>query len=67
MGAVLSPVVSKSETEDQAVSHDRWFRAKVQASLSDPRPATPHDQVMAHMDAIIEAAEKRQQSEKGCK
>ena len=61
MGEVLSPVVSEFQTEEQAASYGRWFRAKVQASLSDPRPATPHDQVMARMDAIVEAAKKRQQ------
>ena len=53
------------ETEEQAVSYDRWFRAKVQASLDDPRPAVPHDRVMARIDAIIEAARRRQQDPKG--
>ncbi|GAI25020.1 unnamed protein product, partial [marine sediment metagenome] len=43
MGPVPSPTVSEFETEEQAVSYDRWFRAKVQASLNDPRPAIPHD------------------------
>ena len=66
MGAVLSPIVSEFETEEQAASYDRWFRAKVQASLADPRPSIPHDEVMARMDAIIEAAEKnRQKGQKG--
>lgn len=66
MSAALSPIVSEFETEEQAASYDRWFRAKVQASLDDPRPSIPHDQVMARMDAIIEAAEKnRQQGQKG--
>lgn len=66
MGAVLSPIVSEFETEEQAASYDRWFRAKVQASLADPRPSIPHDEVMARMDAIIEAAEKnRQKVQKG--
>lgn len=27
-------------------AYDAWFRAKVQEALADPRPATPHDQVM---------------------
>jgi len=59
MSAVLSPIVSEFETEEQAVSHDRWFRAQVQASLDDPRSIIPHDQVMAEMDALIAEAEKR--------
>lgn len=66
MGAVLSPIVSEFETEEQAASYDRWFRAKVQASLADTRPSIPHDEVMARMDAIIEVAEKnRQKGQKG--
>jgi len=58
MSVALSPIVSEFETEEQAANYDRWFRAKVQASLADPRPGIPHDQVMAEMDAIIEKAEK---------
>jgi hypothetical protein len=57
MNAVLSPIVSEFETEEQAASYDRWFRAQVQASLDDPRPSIPHDQVMAEMREII--AKKR--------
>jgi hypothetical protein len=56
MSAQLSPIVSEFETEEQAASYDRWFRAKVQASLSDPRPNIPHDQVMAEMRGIIAGA-----------
>ena len=62
MSVALSPIVSEFETEEQAASYDRWFRAKVQASLADPRPSIPHDQVMARMDAIIEKAEKHHQT-----
>ena len=53
MSAKLSPIVSEFETEEQAASYDRWFRAKVQASLDDPHPNIPHDQVMAEAEAII--------------
>ena len=49
------PFDSDFETEEQAASYDRWFRAKVQASLDDPRPSIPHDQVMAEMHALIES------------
>ena len=55
----LDPRVSEFETVEQAESYDRWFRAKVQASLEDDRPCIPHDQVMAEMEAIIQAAERR--------
>ncbi len=60
MSAKLSPIVSEFETEEQAVSYDLWFRAKVQASLAKPGPGVPHDEVMARMDAIIDAAERKQ-------
>lgn len=59
MSAKLSPIVSEFETQEQADSYDRWFRAKVQAALNDPRPGIPHDQVMAEMEAIIAQAEAR--------
>ncbi len=58
MSAVLSPIESEFETVDQAEAHDRWFRAQVQASLDDPRPCVPHDQVMAEMDQLIAEADR---------
>lgn len=63
MSAQLSPIVSEFETEEQAASYDRWFRAKVQASLDDPRPNIPHDEVMAEMRALI--ASKRNRNDAG--
>jgi hypothetical protein len=59
MSIQLSPIVSEFETEEQAASYDRWFRAKVQTSLDDPRPNIPHDQVMAEMRALIESKRKK--------
>lgn len=35
-------------------AYDAWFRAKVQEALIDPRPATPHDQVMQEARALID-------------
>lgn len=55
----LDPRVSEFETEEAAASYDHWFRAKVEGALQDNRPRVPHDQVMAEMDAIIQAAERR--------
>ncbi|WP_067755617.1 type II toxin-antitoxin system RelB family antitoxin [Orrella dioscoreae] len=49
MSVALSPIVSEFETEEQAASHDLWFRAKVQASRDDPRPSIPHDEAMARI------------------
>lgn len=58
-GKKLDPIISEFETEEQAAEYDRWFRAKVQASLDDPGELIPHDQVMAEMDKIIAAAAAR--------
>lgn len=49
MSTTRSPIVSEFETEEQAASYDRWFRAKVQASRDDPRPSVPHDEAMARI------------------
>lgn len=64
MNAVLSPLVSEFETEEQAASYVAWVKAKVQAGLDDPRPGIPHDQVMAEMEAIIVEAEIRHSAQK---
>ena len=58
----LDPIVSEFETEEEAEAYDRWFRAKVEASLADTRPGIPHDQVIAEIDAII--AEKAAKSDR---
>ncbi len=55
----LSPIESEFATTEDAEAYDRWFRAKVQTSLDDPRPGIPHDHVMAEMDATIAEAERR--------
>lgn len=55
----LDPRISEFESTEAAESYDRWFRAKVEAAMADTRPKVPHDQVMAEMEAIISAAERR--------
>ncbi len=52
--AALDPLVSEFDTEEQAASYDKWFRAKVQKALDDPRPAIPHDEAMKLLDQKIE-------------
>lgn len=49
----LSPIVSEFETEEEAAAYDTWLRAKVVASLADPRPPIPHDEAMARIRAHI--------------
>lgn len=50
----LSPIVSEFETTEQAEAYDRWFRAKVEASLADTRPCIPHDEAMARIRKSLE-------------
>jgi hypothetical protein len=59
MTTAFSPIESEFATVAEAEAYDRWFRAKVQASLADKRPTIPHDQVMADMEAIVQAAERK--------
>lgn len=40
-------------TADPA-AYDTWFRAKVQEALADPRPTTPHAQVMQEARTLID-------------
>jgi len=54
MNAVFSILASEFETAEQEASYTAWLKAKVAASLADPRPAIPHDEVMAEMDALID-------------
>ena len=54
MNAVFSTLASEFETAEQEASYTAWLKAKVAASLADPRPAIPHDEVTAEMDAIID-------------
>ena len=58
MSTPLSPIVSEFETQEQADSYDRWFRAKVQASIDDPRPSIPHDEAMAEVERMLEERRK---------
>ena len=57
MKTALDPRISEFETQEQADSYDRWFRAKVQEALEDARPTVPHDAVM--QDARQRIARKR--------
>jgi hypothetical protein len=64
VNAVLDPLISEFETQEQTVGYDQWFRAKVEQSLAKANdPSTPRyttDEVMRRMDTIIKAAETKQ-------
>ncbi|MBZ8260006.1 antitoxin [Escherichia coli] len=53
MSTALSPIISEFETVEQENSYNEWLRAKVAASLADPRSGIPHDEVMAEMENLI--------------
>ena len=53
------PIKSEFATTEDAEAYERWFRAKVEASLADKRAAVPHASVMAEPDRIIDEAERR--------
>jgi hypothetical protein len=40
----------------EAAAYGKWLAAEVQASVDDPRPSIPHDQVIAEMEADIAAS-----------
>lgn len=54
MSTVLDPRVSEFETDEQAASYDRWFRAKVQEAIDSKEPSLPHDEAMARVDRLLE-------------
>lgn len=58
MSVQLSPIVSEFETEEQAASYDRWFRAKVQEAIDSTKPRLPHDEAMAKVQAALEERRK---------
>ncbi|WIW89009.1 stability determinant [Sphingobium sp. V4] len=50
----LTPIESEFATTEEAEAYDAWLRSEIKASLADPRPSIPHDQVMAELRAITE-------------
>ncbi|WP_442489922.1 type II toxin-antitoxin system RelB family antitoxin [Halomonas litopenaei] len=63
MTTKLDPIISEFETQEQAESHDRWLREKVQRSIDHPGQGMSHDQVMAKVDTIINDARNRRGGE----
>jgi hypothetical protein len=62
MSILLSPFYSDFESEEEAESYDRWFRAKVQAALDDPRPGIPHVDAMVRLDQLLEEKRKNRRA-----
>ena len=58
MNAVLSPIVSEFETEEQETSYNQWFKAKVGEALHSEKLRLPHDAAMAKVQAMLEERRK---------
>jgi len=58
VNAVLSPIVSEFETEEQETSYNQWFKAKVEEALHSEKPHLPHDAAMAKVQAMLEERRK---------
>ena len=54
-----SPIVSEFDTPEKEAAYEEWLRAKVAASLADPRPPVAHDEVMAELQKIIDDRQAR--------
>ena len=63
MNAAYSPLVSEFESAEQEASYTAWLQAKVAASLADPRPAIPHDEVERRMAERLQRLRERAKRE----
>ena len=45
----FDPMLSVFDSADEEADYTAWLRAKLQASIDDPRPSIPHEQVMAEV------------------
>lgn len=50
-----SPLISEFGSAEEEAAYEAWLKAKVEASIADPRPSIPHDQVVAEIDALLAA------------
>lgn len=64
MTTTFNPMLSVFDSAEEEAEHAAWLRAKLQASIDDPRPSIPHEQVMTEMRERLaqRKAAKSQQS-----
>ena len=46
----------------KAAAYNQWLAAEIQASIDDPRPSIPHDEVMAEMGADIATLQNKKRT-----
>ena len=51
-------------TADYAAAHNRWLAAEIQEAVDDPRHGLSFDEVMATLDAEIDAAERERAADR---
>ena len=49
MDVELPSIISEFETPEQEASYTAWLQVKTAASMADPRPGIPHDEVERRM------------------
>ncbi|WP_313456896.1 hypothetical protein [Stenotrophomonas sp.] len=54
MNAVNDPSESQFDVVETKPARERWLEAKVKRSLTDSRPAIPHDEVERRMARRVE-------------
>ncbi len=59
----LDPLISEFETEEQEAAYTAWLQAEVAASLADPRPSIPHDEVERHMALLMASLHEQHSAE----
>ncbi|WP_151974296.1 type II toxin-antitoxin system RelB family antitoxin [Erythrobacter sp. EC-HK427] len=58
-----SPLISEFSSAEEEAAYEAWLKQKVEASLADPRPSIPHDEVIAEIDTMLEAKKAKQAAE----
>ena len=64
-GKVRNDTSERMRHAHEAAAYDKWFREQVQASLDDPRPGVPNEEVRQRFADKREALRKRIESEQG--
>ncbi|MBU2806770.1 stability determinant [Acidithiobacillus ferrooxidans F221] len=62
MNAVLPSIISEFESAEQEASYTTWLQAKIAASMADPRPGIPHDEIERRMAERLTRLKQREAS-----
>lgn len=53
MSPLRDPQMYRFETAEAEARYDAWLQSKVAASLADPRPSIPHEEVVVEMESLL--------------